>query len=110
MTATEAKWAERVRRWKASGQSADEYSVALGVRPSTLRWWSSRVKHVEALAEGNAEAAIPATGVRMVRVVARRKQVEGSLRLRIGAAQVEVRAGFDRALLRELVEALGEPS
>jgi hypothetical protein len=27
--------------------------------------------------------------------------------VRVGAAQVEVRAGFDRALLRELVEALG---
>lgn len=44
----------------------------------------------------------------MVRVVARRKQVEGSLRVRIGAAQIEVRAGFDRALLRELGEALGD--
>ncbi len=34
----------------------------------------------------------------------------GSMTIRIGAARVEVRRGFDRGLLREVVEALrGEP-
>lgn len=42
----------------------------------------------------------------MVRVVAAARPA-GSMSVRIGAAHVEVRAGFDRALLRELVEALG---
>jgi len=45
----------------------------------------------------------------MVRVVAAARPT-GSLSVRIGAAHVEVRAGFDRALLRELVEALGSAS
>jgi len=42
----------------------------------------------------------------MVRVVAAARPA-GSMWVRIGAAHVEVRTGFDRALLRELVEALG---
>jgi hypothetical protein len=43
----------------------------------------------------------------MVRVVAATKPRSDVLTVRIGAAQVEVRRGFDRRLLRELVEALG---
>jgi ABC-type amino acid transport substrate-binding protein len=103
MTATESKWAERVRRWKASGQTADEYAPGLGFAAGTLRWWSSRLGR---------RASTPAAGsprVRMLRVVASTRS-SGSLSVRVGAAHVEVRAGFDQALLREVVEALGGAS
>jgi hypothetical protein len=43
----------------------------------------------------------------MVRVVAKAKAIKGPLMVHIGGAQVEVPAGFDHALLRELVETLG---
>jgi hypothetical protein len=43
----------------------------------------------------------------MVRLVAVAKPAGGLLTVRVGAAQVEVRSGFDRGLLRELVEVLG---
>lgn len=104
--ATEAKWAERIEGWKSSNQSAEEYSAQLGVKPGTLRWWSSRLRRGVRGAGGAASAR----GVRMVRVVARARQGTDSLMVRVGAAQVEVRAGFDPALLRELVEALGGES
>jgi len=45
----------------------------------------------------------------MVRLVAAAKPASGSLTVRVGTASVEVRSGFDRSLLRELVEALGGP-
>jgi hypothetical protein len=69
----------------------------------TLRWWSSRLRR-RVRSDGGA-ASEPV--VRMVRVVAKGKAETGTLMVRVGTAQVEVRAGFDRALLRELVEALG---
>lgn len=102
--ATEAKWAERVLGWKSSGQSAEEYGAGLGVKPATLRWWSSRLKR-DMKGDGGAASE---RGIRMVRVVAKAKSAAtGTVMVRVGAAQVEVRAGFDHALLRELVEALG---
>jgi len=100
--ATEAKWAERVVEWKSSRQSADEYAAGLGVKPGTLRWWSSRLKRgVKAYGGAASERR-----VRMVRVVAKPNAVRGTLLVRVGAAQVEVRAGFDHELLRELVKTL----
>jgi hypothetical protein len=46
----------------------------------------------------------------MARVTAVACPSPSSLTVRVGAAQVEVRPGFDRSLLRELVEALGGAS
>jgi len=42
-------------------------------------------------------------------MVAAAKPASGSLTVRVGTAQVEVRSGFDRVLLRELLDALGGP-
>ena len=37
-----AEWSERVRAWRESGQSAEEFAKAgAGYRPTTLRWWAS---------------------------------------------------------------------
>jgi hypothetical protein len=101
MTKTEAKWAARVERWRASGKSAPEFAQGQGFESSTLRYWASRLKHLPP------SLAKPVPRVRMVRV--RRTPppvVAGPLVVAIGAARVEVRLGFDRALLRQVVEAL----
>ena len=37
MTETESKWAERVREWKSTGQSAPDYVQGRGFEASTLR-------------------------------------------------------------------------
>jgi hypothetical protein len=101
MTDTEAKWAARVAQWRASGKSAPEFAEGQGFESSTLRYWASRLKHLpQSLAK-------PVPRVRMVRV--RRTPhpvVAEPMIVAIGAARVEVRSGFDRALLREVVEAL----
>jgi hypothetical protein len=55
-------------------------------------------------------AAAPKPAVRMARVTAIARPTPSSLTVRVGAARVEVRPGFDRGLLRELVEALAGES
>ena len=102
MTKTESKWAERVREWRAGGQSAPEYAQGRGFEASTLRWWASRLDRGVL----PASPAKPKPRVRMVRVVPTGSTAD-ALTVRIGAARVEVRAGFDPGLLRELVSALG---
>ena len=101
MTATEAKWAERVRRWRASGKTAPEFARGNGFESSTLRYWASRLKQVPQ------SLANPVPRVRMLRVrrMSRRPDVEPMV-VAVGAARVEVRPGFDGSLLREVVEAL----
>jgi len=121
MTATEAKWAERVRDWQTSGRTAEQYAEGQGFKPSTLRFWASRLRSM-------AKAASPPTstreprGVQLVRV----RRVEGAgprphaasasaamaaspapIVIAIGTARIEVQSGFDRALLGEIVAALG---
>jgi len=103
MTETESKWTERVREWRSGGQSAPEYAQGRGFEASTLRWWASR------LDRGVLPASQPKSKprVRMARVVRPPRPTTEALTVRVGAARVEVRAGFDHGLLRELVAALG---
>jgi transposase-like protein len=37
-------WAERVKRWRESGQSAQEFAAAMGFNVWTLRKWSDRFR------------------------------------------------------------------
>jgi transposase len=104
MTATQAKWVERVRGWKTSGLSATDYARGRGFAAATLAWWSSRIR-VAGLC-GEVATSTSSSQVRMARVV-RAAAPSSSINVRVGGANLEVRAGFDPALLREVVEALG---
>jgi hypothetical protein len=104
MTATERKWAERVREWRASGTAADEYARGRGFEGSTLRWWSSRLSRG---AVSGATRSKPETDVRLVRVVRASESAGRVMTVRVGSAMVDVREGFDPGLLREVVSALG---
>jgi hypothetical protein len=100
MTETERKWLGRVREWKAGGLTAEEYAQGRGFQGSTLRVWASRLRQI---------AKEPSTpSVRIARVtVARRAPGSSTVVLAVGKARIEVRPGFDRSLLREIVEAIG---
>src|SRR6266542_2215529 len=105
MTETQAKWAARVSEWRQSGKPAEEFAVGRGGEGSTLRYWSSRLKH------GTYAVPTETQPVRMVRVVRRSKlaavaTAEAGIVVEVGAARVTVRRGFDPLLLRELVESL----
>jgi hypothetical protein len=103
MTKTEAKWSARVEEWRASGKTAPEFAQGQGFESSTLRYWASRLKHLPP------SLSKPVPRVRMVRVRWTPPAVVAApLVVGIGAARVEVRSGFDRVLLRQLVEALAE--
>lgn len=41
--ASRDQWRERVRRWRRSGKSADDFAAEIGVKPSTLTWWAWKV-------------------------------------------------------------------
>lgn len=109
MTSTAGKWSERVREWRASGKTAEEFASAFEFEASTLRYWASRLK-TEA-----AGVAVPT----IARVVRRRAQRSASLpglrelsaeravEVVVGSARILVRPGFDAELLRQVTAALG---
>ena len=107
MTSTEAKWAERVREWRASGKTAEEFAAAFEFEASTLRYWASRLK-----------TGADKVGPVIAQVVRRRRRSlspQGSatsspaheVEVVIGVARIVVRRGFDVELLREVAAALG---
>jgi hypothetical protein len=98
---TEQRWRERVRAWRESGLTADEFVSGRDFAAGTLRWWSSRLGPVDA--------------PRFVRVVPRSADVSpapraADLTIEIGAARIRVGSDFDPALLARVVRALSESS
>lgn len=89
--ASSETWAKRVAEWRASGQSAGDFSAGRGFAGSTLRWWASQL--------GRRTPAI----VQVVRTAPAR---DATLELAVGEVRVLVRAGFDRALLAEVLDVL----
>lgn len=93
--ATEARWRERVRAWRASGQTAMEFARGRDFAVGTLRYWSCRLGREHA-----------PTFVRLV-PKASSAPVAADLVIEVGGARVRVRPGFDPALLAQVVRALG---
>ncbi|KYF47961.1 hypothetical protein BE08_37770 [Sorangium cellulosum] len=94
--ATEAMWSERVRAWRESGETAEEFARSRGFAASTLHGGSSRLSRTEA--------------PRFLRLVPKTPAVASSvaeLVVEVGGARVRVAAGFDPALLADVVRALG---
>lgn len=110
MTETESKWAERIRQWRASGKTAKEFANGQEFRSSTLRYWASELNrrtgrqvNAAAVAEATHRGGVPLVRVRRVKHPAAAEPMV----VTIGGARVELRAGFDRVLLRELIDTLG---
>jgi hypothetical protein len=105
MTETETTWSERVREWKASGRTAKEFAEGREFKASTLVYYASELRR----RDGNgARPRKRERHVRMVRVVARKPEHGETLVVQVGAARVVVGTDFDGALLRRVVQALGD--
>ena len=111
----EARWGEHVRAWRASGQTARAFAMSRGISDSSLRWWEKQ------LAKRSAASAPPPSPVArpskpttrspsLARVVRPGEAVDedAGIALVVGEITIAVRRGFDRTLLREVVQALAE--
>ena len=109
MKATAAEWAERVRAWRESGLSAEDFARDKGFKAKLLHWWStefvrrSRPPKSKSKSKSKSEPTVV-----MARVVPRNDAREETLAVHVGGARIAVRPGFDVALLRRVVSALGD--
>ena len=113
MSATKATWRSRVAAWRASGKTAEEFSVGQGFAVGTLRWWSSRLGR-----ESTPPPAAP-SAIRLAKVVRSSVTSEPSvvIPMRRGAIIIElddagvrvlVEAGVDRATLSTVLDLVGK--
>jgi hypothetical protein len=118
---TEAKWVERIREWRASGLSAEEFATSKGFKSSTLCWAAS-------LLGRSSKSSAPTPGSEPSQAQRRTKRRSASasqtprflpvharpagaaaaeMIVEIGVARIRVLRGFDVSLLSEVIRALG---
>ena len=115
MTATETKWAERVREWRDSGKGAEEFAAGQPYKASTLRWWGTEVRRRAESRIGRREGhgSKRAEAIPMARVVRRthpRASADlvrgGGVVVEVSGARITLARGFDAELLSEVVRVL----
>lgn len=105
-------WEERLKDWRASGLSAEEYCRGKGFSAGTLYRWSSRVR----APGGAAEAAAREASVGLVRVVRAPTHAEVAsapsgggtvaVLVEVEGARVVVPSGADTATVAVVLSAL----
>lgn len=116
---TEAKWAERVEEWRASGLSAEEFAASRGFKASTLCWAASLLRHAPSAtptvvsgeskprARAKGKAVSRSESPRFLPVRTRTTTVPTSeMVVEVGPVRIRVVRGFDVSLLGDVVRAL----
>jgi hypothetical protein len=99
VTANETKWSAIVAEYRASGQTATEFSLDRQVSVHSLRYWSHRFK---------APQPEPPKDVRLARLVRDDGSRDAEIVIERSGIRVHVGAGFNRATLRAVLEVLAE--
>jgi hypothetical protein len=116
---TRAKWAERIRQWRDSGQSAEEFTAGRDYEASALRWAASQLKDEKErspipLAPSSrrrrvARSVVPAAAGAQQFMRVRVRQAEparAEMAVEVGGARIRVTRGVDMGLLGDVVRAL----
>ena len=98
---TEQMWAERVRAWRATDESAESFAKGKGFSGSALRMWGGRLAPRSGTPGPLMVALVPRSST------AAATAVGGELIIEVGSARIRVGPGVDRALLVEVLGVLG---
>lgn len=99
-------WREHLERRRQLKWSRVRYCQTNNLSVHKLTYWERKL--TEQLDKAPAGAPMRFLPVRVAgRLEPPAPRSGGAIRLRVGPARIEVRAGFDPAVLRELVRALG---
>ena len=112
MRLTKTQWANHVEAWRSSGTSARVYCEKRGLKLSTLRYWSGRIRREAAEALDEKFEGSPARFAKVRRTAPKaaspsRATASEPLRVVVGDVRVEVGAEFDADTLRRVLEVLG---
>lgn len=101
---TRAKWAERVRAWRATGHTAERFCEQGGLNARTLKWWGWELGRRRAARRVGAPAFIEVATAQPVD-----ERREGAIEVVVDdRVRVRVSGAFDPAVLRRVLAALEE--
>jgi hypothetical protein len=101
MTQVEVRqvWEGRIAAYQASGQSASEWCAMHQLLPRQLWYWLRKFKTTKASVTLSSQWMA-------INVDKRFEEKETSLLVRIGSAEIEVKSGYNPALLSDVVRTL----
>lgn len=109
MTANEQlrqQWHERIALYRASGLTLKAWCAAHDCTVDQMKYWL--YKSPKRAPSDSTASSMPAPGACFVPLTVVDEEKRAPLVLRVGMAQIELHAGFDPRLLREVVHALTE--
>jgi hypothetical protein len=111
MTKTDEKWLERIRLWKASGQTAEAFADGQPFKASTLKWRAAELRRAAEGGERYGKGHAVKGSIRLARVVSRAcatapTQGGGGVVVEVSGARISLSRGFDAELLTDVVRAL----
>ena len=94
------EWDARIAEFRASGQSTKEWCAAHDLKPYQLWYWIRKHKTIDTPSARPSEwLAVEVSDLGLV-------DQRSALLIRVGQATVEVKPGFDRMLLSDIVRTL----
>jgi transposase-like protein len=95
------EWETRIAEYRASGQSVKEWCAAHNVKPQQLWYWLRRNK-----TQKDAPSIKPTQWLPVEVSEGEAMDQNNALVVKVGVASIEVKPGFDPALLAEIVRTL----
>jgi hypothetical protein len=106
MTTTDEKWVERIRQWKESGKTAEDFAAGQPYKASTLKWRAAGLRRSAEGGERRREGQELSGAIRLARVVGGERR-GSALVVEVSGTRIALSRGFDAVLLAEVVRALG---
>ena len=109
MKLSRAEWASHVRQWRRSGETAKRYCKEHGLKESTFRYWTARIRKEDVGEGGKSGGGVRLAAVRRRRPSPSAPASPGSgVRVKVGAGEVELWRGFDEETLERAVRVLSK--
>ena len=93
------EWENRIDQYRASGQSVKQWCAANNVKPGRLWCWLRKFK-------ANNDASLMQSNQWLPVEVRDCSPMDNALLIRVGEACIQVKTGFDPALLTQVVRTL----
>ena len=101
--ATQARWLEHVRAWKASGLPGKDYAARAGINARTLSWYASRLR-VDSKKIESLDAVSSLDG--FIEVIATEHHVREPLEIHVRGVSIRVPVDFDDTTLSRVLDIL----
>jgi len=105
-----AHWAQIMQERVDSGMSIKAYCMANGIGANTYFYWQKKLRtaaaqQLTAAAQPERQALAPSGWAAVTEGIVAPER-ESGLTLRVGGAEIEVRPGYDKALLASVIKTL----